>query len=113
MQPVPYLPAGETKLPLTPLATTRAPRSGEVTCLSLRFELGGGTLLLRTECLGTGWGSPLLQYRIASLWAALWPQALPPPSAPIPPSADTIGAVCSPQRDIYSRTQRGRMGVEK
>lgn len=82
----------EDKAHIDPTTTTRAPPSGEVTCLSPSLKSGRG-VVLRTGCLGTGWGSPLLLDRIASLWAGLWPQAVPPPSAPIPPSVDTIGAV--------------------
>lgn len=91
-QPAPYLSALKTKLTLTPSPHQSSP-SGEVTCLSPGLEVGG-RVLLRTGCLGTGWSSAPLLDRIASLWAELWPWALPPPSAPIPPSVDTIGAVC-------------------
>lgn len=90
--PVPY-PALQTKLPLTPHPTTRVAPSSEVTCLSskLQDKRGGAA---KDGVSGIGWGSPLLLDRIASLWAELWPQALLPPSAPIPPFVDTIGAVC-------------------
>lgn len=90
---VPY-PALETKLPLTPPPPySRVAPSSEVTCLSpkLQDKRGGAA---KDGVSGIGWGSPLLLDRIASLWAEMWPQALPPPSAPIPPSVDTIGAVC-------------------
>ena len=95
-QSAPYLPALKIELTLSPPRHHQRPPASEVTRLSPRLEARGG-LRLRTGCLGTGWGSPLLLNRIASLWAGPWPQALPPPSAPIPPSVDTIGAVCCPK----------------